>query len=136
MEVKELVGNHMLDAVDFSEDSIKDWADDYQACSVCRFRLDGVVYMAIEDPDDGYRSSMREMVIDNDAKMNNVFTPQEVVGRHRTEGSYSDKDDVLELIDTSTGKTVLEVGTADVDDYYPCFVAAFHPEAMSCNQKQ
>ena len=40
----------------------------------------------------------------------------------------------LELLDCKTGKTVLEVGTENTDDYYPCFVANWSPENMACNQ--
>lgn len=30
---------------------------------------------------------------------------------------------------------MIEVGTENTDDYYPYFVAAFHPEAMTPNAK-
>lgn len=50
MELRELTGLHVLDAVDFSMSmSI---VEDPQVMS---FRVDGIVYMAAEDPDDGYR---------------------------------------------------------------------------------
>lgn len=133
MELKDLIGEHMLDAVDFSNEQVKTWGDEFEACQVMRFRLDGKCYIATEDPDDGYRSSMRELAVSYDAEMKNVFSPLKVIGRHRTEGSYGDQDDVLELIDAVTGQTVLEVGTESVDDYYPSFVASFHPEEMAHN---
>jgi len=106
-----------------------------------RFRLDGKCFIAAEDPDDGYRSAMRDLVISYDAKMKNVFEPLRVLGRHRTkspidlEGEYDlgGKDDVLELVDVVTGKIVIEVGTTEVEDYYPGYVASFHPEAMAHN---
>ena len=132
IELTDLVGKHTLDAVDFDTNSIKTWGDRFEDCQVCRFRLDGIVYSAIEDPGDGYRSSMRELAVTEDA-MTNVFPPVEVLGRHRTKGHYSGEDDVLELIDTVTGNVVLEVGTDNVDDYYPGFVASFHPENMATN---
>ena len=133
MELKDLTGKHILDAVDFSAEKVNTWGDQYEDASVCRFRLDGKVYMVIEDPDDAYRSSMKEIAVDKTAVMKNVFQPCEVVGRHRTVGSYGEEDDVLELIDTTTGETILEVGTENVDDYYPGFVANFRPEALSIN---
>lgn len=133
MELKDLVGEHLLDAVDFSDEKVKTWGDEYEACQVMRFRLDGKCYTATEDPSDGYRSSMRELAVSDDAEMKNVFEPLKVVGRHRTKREYGDEDDVLELIDVVTGKTVIEVGTCSVDDYYPGFVASFHPEAMAHN---
>ncbi|MBO9194355.1 hypothetical protein J5277_09580 [Rhizobium sp. 16-449-1b] len=133
-ELTDLVGSRRLDAVDFDNEQIKElYGDGFEESSVCRFRLDGVVYIAVEDPNDGYRSSMRTLTIANEAQMKNVFPSIEVVGKHRTEGEYSGTDDVLELVDAITGKVVLEVGTDNVDDYYPGFVASFHPENMATN---
>lgn len=128
MELKELVGQHSFDAVDFSNEQVKTWGESYECCQVMRFRLDGKVYVALEDPSDGYRSSMKDLTIAEGATMRNTFAPMMVIGRHREKGSYGHANDVLELIDAVTGKVVLEVGTTNVDDYYPIFVAAFHPE--------
>ena len=136
MELNELKGKYMLDAVDFTDEQIKSWGDMYEDCEVCRFRLDGVVYMAAEDPDDGYRSHMRDLVVDDSANMKNVFPSIEVLARHRTEQktSYSTQEsDVLELVDTTTGEIVLTVGTENTGDYYPYFVANFVPASMVTN---
>lgn len=133
MELKELAGEHLLDAVDFSNEQVKTWGEQFEDCQVMRFRLDGKVYVAVDDPDDGYRSHMNDLTVSEDATMKNVFEPVKVIGRHREKGSYGDVDDVLELIDAGTGQLVLEVGTESTDDYYPCFVASFHPEAMTPN---
>ena len=135
MELKELVGEHMLDAVDFSDEQVKTWGDQFEACQVMRFRLDGKVYVAVEDPSDGYRSCMNDLAVADDATMKNTFSPVKVIGRHREKGNYGEADDVLELIDAGTGNLALEVGTVNTDDYYPCFVAAFHPEALTPNAK-
>lgn len=134
VDLKSLVGPHILDAVDFSVEQVANWGDTLEDAQHCRFRLDGVVYIAVENPDDGYRSSMRHLLI-GAGEMTNVFPPLKVIGRHREkgEGSWAGTDDVLELIDEQTGKTVLEVGTDNIDDYYPGFVASFHPEAMAHN---
>lgn len=135
MELNGLAGKHSLDAVDFSTEQVPAYegADYFEDSQVCRFRLNGTVYVAMEDPSDGYRSSMRNLHTDAAAKMVNVFPSVEVVGRHRELGRYGDQDDILELIDVTTGKVVLEVGTVSVDDYYPSFVASFHPENMASN---
>lgn len=134
MEIKELVGEHMLDAVDFSREQVKKWGSEFASCQVMRFRLDGKCYIAAEDQEDGYRSHMRDLTVIEGAVMKNVFTSVMVAGRHRTKGSYgSEEDDILELIDVVTGRIVLEVGTEDVSNDYPGFVASFHPEAMAPN---
>lgn len=133
-ELTDLIGRRRLDAVDFDSEKVKElYGDEYEDASVCRFRLDGVVYVTIEDPSDGYRSSMRDLVVANDSNMKNVFPAVDVIGKHRTGGEYGRVDDVLELVDALTGKVVLEVGTDNVDDYYPGFVASFHPENMATN---
>ena len=130
MKLKDLVGEHILDAVDFDSTEVNRWGD-LEDSQVCRFRLDGNTYVAIEDPSDGYRSSMDEIRIDKKSSMKNIFGGVAVVGVHRTTGSYGDKNDVLELIDIKTGGVVLEVGTDSVDDYYPSFVARFHPQNLT-----
>ena len=132
VELVSLVGEHLLDAVDFSNEQVKTWGDEFEPCQVMRFRLNGKCYTATEDPDDGYRSSMKDLVVSDCVEMKNVFAPVRVIGRHRTAGSYG-AEDVLELIDAKTGKTVIEVGTDNSDDYYPGFVANFNPEAMVLN---
>lgn len=142
MELQDLVGNHILDAVDFSNEQVKTWGDEFEDCEVVRFRLNGQVFAATEDPSDGYRSSMRDIASLGDVPMQNVFRPQAVVGRYQSErpayegADYTYQCDILELVDARTGKVVLEVGTDNTDDYYPSFVSSFHPEAMSCNQQE
>ena len=137
MELADLVGEHILDAVDFSNEQLKrEYSDEFETAQVMRFRLDGIVYAVVEDPDDGYRSSMQEIIVDESATMVNVFPPIKIVGRYRTEtGDKCNRADILELIDVKTGKTVLEAGTDASDDYYPSYVASFHPEAMAVNAK-
>lgn len=126
MELKDLVGEHWLDAVDFSNEQVRTWGETYEACQAMRFRLDGTAYTATEDPDDGYRSCMGDLSVAEGAVMTNTFPPLRVVGVIR--------DELLELIDVKTGRCVLEVGTDESDEYYPVFVASFHPEAMTYNQ--
>lgn len=134
MELKDFKGKMILDAVDFSNEKIKDeYSDEYEDSQVCRFRLNGVVYSAVEDPSDGYRSMMRELVVNENDQMTNTFPPTEVLCRHRTKNDWQE-DDILELVDTTTSEIVLEVGTANHDDYYPYYVANFYPEAMAINK--
>ncbi|MCR5943480.1 hypothetical protein FG152_22110 [Ochrobactrum sp. XJ1] len=134
----DLVGKHMLDAVDFTNEktSDDDWCEDSQ---VCRFRLDDVTYKAIEDPDDGYRSHLKELVLDPNAKMNNVFPAVLVVAEMKPEKpdkeawEHDRTHDILIFKDALTGLPVLEIGTDNTDDYYPSFVANFSPQNMAIN---
>jgi hypothetical protein len=130
-----LVGEHTLDAVDTFSESIKQYGSRFEDCSIIRFRLDGKVYTATEDPDDGYRSSLGTLFVSADEPMTNVFPEIRVTARKKAnDGSYV--NDTLELIDIVTGKVVVEVGTDNTDDYYPWFVGAFFPENMATNQAQ
>lgn len=126
-----LCGEHVLDAVDYTNEKIKKWGDELEDASGIRFRLDGVVYTAVEDPSDGYRSSMNNLFVDRDT-MTNVFPPIRVLAMKKPDGKY-DSNDTLQLVDVVTGKIVLEVGTDNSDDYYPSFVGAFWPEHMATN---
>lgn len=92
---------------------------------VLNFTLDGITYSAVEDPDDGWRSMMESLIVSN-AELINTFPECEVVGNMN--------DDVLELRDVKTKKIVISVGTDNLEDWYPCFVANFNPENMSINQ--
>jgi len=132
MELKDLAGEHVLDAVDFSTEHIIGWMSRLEDCNAMRFRLDGVVYVAIEDPEDGYRSYMRDLMTAESASMTNVFPPVRVVARHRTSGRF-DECDILELIDVANGNVIIEVGTENTGDYYPYYIANFHPGLMAIN---
>lgn len=134
VELKSIVGLKVLDAVDFTNERVKRWTEEWEDCSACRFRLDGKVYLAIEDPSDGYRSHLASLAqFTDEMPMENVFPPVKVLARQRPAGRYGREADILELIDIQTGGVVLEVGTDNTDDYYPSYVASFSPENMSTN---
>jgi hypothetical protein len=123
MELKDLVGEHILTGVDMD-------SKDYGDSQAIRFTLDGKTYVAVEDPEDGYRSCMGELIEINES-LPNTFKSQKVVGTMRDDTS----DDVLDLIDVKTGKIVVSVGTSNTNDYYPWFTAEFNPENMAVNAK-
>lgn len=118
MELKDLIGEHELSGCDM--ETVGD-------ATAIVFTLSGTNYRAEEDEQDGYRSSLKDIAMVSDPPKN-TFLPVKVVGR------MTDDGEILELVDAATGKTVLEVGTSNADDYYPSFVANFTPEAMSVNQ--
>lgn len=134
IDLQTLVGEHELSGVDTDTAMVKmyEWREEPEPCEVLRFVLDGVTYEAIEDPSDGYRSSMAGCYVTT-APVKNTFAPVKVVGRWRTKGEYSGTDEVLELIDATNGAVILEVGTSNVDDYYPGFCGHWHPQLMAIN---
>jgi hypothetical protein len=128
----------VLTAVDPSKNYGKlEYADD--ASAGIAFTLDGVTYAAVEDPSDGYRSCLAHVaVLPADESMATQVSPHNVAGRHVTSRkSYGDNMeicDTVELVDAITGRIVLAFGTDNADDYYPSFVAEWHPEALAANQ--
>lgn len=134
IELLSLIGEHVLDAVDTSVESTKrTYGDYYEDCELVRFRLDGKVYTAIEDPSDGYRSSLGSLILSPNDEMRNVFPPVRVLVRKKDDDRYGNTNETIQFIDLVTGKTVLEIGTDNSDDYYPSFVGSFSPENMATN---
>ncbi len=129
MELIDLVGEKMFSGIDFENEQIKTWGDNFEDCQCVNFILDGKVYTAIEDPSDGYRSNMKE-IKESSINVKNIFEPVRVLARMKEDDEYG-KNDILQLIDLRNGKIVFEVGTDNYDDYYPCWVASFSPENFS-----
>ncbi len=127
IELNDLVGEHLFTGVDESKTQIAEYEGSRHLLdsNIINFTLDGKTYSACEDPDDGYRSSMRE-IIETDTPTKNTFAPVKVLARMKIPGV--DGSNILELVCLATSKVVLEVGTDNTDDYYPSFVASFTPE--------
>lgn len=129
----QLCGEHVLDAVDTCIEKVSRYGSEFEDANAIRFRLDGAVYTAIEDPDDGYRSRMDRLFVTLDVKLANTFPPVKVLIRKKPDSPHGQSNDTLEFLDLITGKTILEVGTDNTDDYYPYFVCTFNPENMPVN---
>jgi hypothetical protein len=131
MELKELVGAHILSGVEVGceERKLHIWTE---SCNYVKFTLDGVTYKAVEDPSDGYRSYMEELEVSETPckiKLPNI----EVLCELSEVGEYEGESDVLCVYDVLSGKKIMAVGTENYDDYYPCCVLEYHPENMYCN---
>jgi hypothetical protein len=133
MMLEDLVGEHELTGVEFG--TLPKGEYDYEDANTMTFVLDGHAYCVVESPDDGYRSSMRDIFEVPIESVKNTFAPVRVLARYKERGTYSECD-ILELIDIVTAKVVLEAGTDNSDDYYPSYVANFTPENMASNQPQ
>lgn len=130
IQFEDLIGLHKLSGVDLINESIKrDYGNSFEDCETVVFILDNKTYCAAEDPDDGYRSSMKYLV-ESKSKVKNKFTSCKVLVKKSTE----DNSDILEFIDVNTGLIVLEIGTNNTDDYYPYWVGSFYPENMFINK--
>lgn len=118
----ELVGTHLFGGIDFGVNP----KDQYgETPNVVRFILGDITYEAVEDPDDGYRSSLQDITI-VETSVTNRFGPVEV--RAEIDG------DLLTFTDTTTNLPILSIGTDYSDDYYPSFVSDWHPENMAINR--
>lgn len=120
----------------------------YDPATYMYFMVDGVIYCVQEDPDDGYRSHLKDIVVVNQMPLNVWQPAEEVMGHHAQKNSelidhnfdptryYEDRCEIVQLISTATAKPVLEFGTDYSDDYYPSFVARFYPNKMGINERQ
>ena len=132
IKLKELLGDHVLTGVDL---------DSIDGAMCVRFVLDGRVIIAVEDPDDGYRSMLENIWVKNEGTVKNMFPPCKVtgawdkMGEHITRWSEGEpSQNLLAFTDNITQKPVLTIGTDYGDHYYPMFVGDFAPENMLINQ--
>ena len=135
MEFKDLIGLHELSGVEITTERVKvyEWSDTEEDCQVMKFILDGKKYMAHEDPNDGYRSTCGDLK-EYDGEIKNTFIAQKVECKMKPNGYYD--NDILQMFDIITEKLVLEVGTSDFNDYYPCCEMSFNPENMAINAER
>lgn len=143
--LESLRGLRMLDARGefVSAEPADDWRD--RDARVVILRLDGTLYWFQEDPDDGYRSSMSHVRIADARDLPDgclaTFEPRLVNCELRTkpedEHSWISRDEVLFGIDEATGMVLFEIGTENLDDYYPYFVSRWTPpDALASQSKE
>jgi hypothetical protein len=130
IEMDGLLGAHLLSGVetDYIEFKDPESYSDQDKVNVIRFILDGVSYMAVEDPEDGYRSCLGRIFIGVEVK--NVFDPIEVLCVKKEEKQH-DPCDILQMINPLISKVIVEFGTDYSDDYYPSFVSSFSPRYLT-----
>ena len=130
MKLSDLKGKHILSGIETGMTKVGfDEEGNY-----VKFCLDGVNYMAIEDPSDGYRSYLGDLVV-SDTICRYPIPDTAVLATIRETNEYSEKCDVLVLTDCKTGDVVLEVGTENIGDYYPGCVLEWTPENLWCNKE-
>ena len=123
MELKDLVGTHLMTGIETGTVKGDGWRSEND-CNYVKFRLDGVTYMAVEDPEDGYRSCCRDLEIVNEeckTKLPDIYS------------WGTEKNDILEFYDTTNKQMFMAVGTGNTNDYYPYFVFEYMPEVLHCN---
>lgn len=124
--LEKFIGQHTLTGM--SNDSIPE-AGEYgqvEECQVVRFTIDGVHFEAVQDPNDGYRSSLREVRISKNPPAVSI-DPVRVEAVMRN----APNDEVLQFVNVKTRKPIIEIGTSEANDYYPGFVGEIHPENVN-----
>lgn len=127
MQLEDLIGPHKLTYA--ARTDIKHPFDYDKDCIV--WGMDGKIYMAIEDINDGYRSSLG-LIFVADGDMYELssypeFINRNVIVRHVTKSEYYGVSDIVEFIDIETGHLWMRLGTDNIDDYYPSFIAQWYP---------
>ena len=100
------------------------------------FKVDGVVFKILEDPNDGYRSMLG--AIDYTDKHSSIFFPNPIAkvrivtydSLEEDTGFSGSKNQGYRLVDIVDGHIWLEFGTHNYDDYYPMFVFRHHPKKI------
>lgn len=133
MNLSDLVGEHILSGIEIGTMEMEIYGCT-AICNFIKFAIDGVTLLAMEDPDDGYRSYMRDLVIVEEPCK--IKLPDIRVCCTMCPDGELYKNEVLSFVDVLSGKEILAVGTENTDDYYPYCVLEWTPENMFCNMKE
>lgn len=100
----------------------------FYGCHNNCFKLDDMILEAMEDPEDGYRSSLGGVRHVLNEHENRFFKRPlaRVVLKEYSGGSENTNG--WELKDMDTGHQWLVFGTCNYDDYYPYFVFNYNPD--------
>ncbi len=98
------------------------------------FKVDGVVFKVLEDPDDGYRSYLK--TVDYTNEHNSIFfkSPLALVkietydDQDEDNGYINQANQGYRLVDVVDGHVWLRFGTHNYDDYYPMFIFSHRPK--------
>ena len=132
MKLADLKGKHILSGIETGMTKVPDGYG--EEGNYVKFCLDGTNYMAIEDPSDGWRSYLADIVV-SDTPCKIQIPDTEVMATIRDTDKYGENSEVLVLTDCKTANIVLEVGTENVGDYYPLCVLEWTPENLWCNKE-
>jgi hypothetical protein len=97
---------------------------DFYGASENQFKLGDVVWEAIEDECDGYRSCLGTVEVKESSAIFFKLTIAEVTLLIDSDGYF----DGYQLVDTSDGHVWLRFGTDNTEDYYPCFTFQYSPK--------
>lgn len=128
MELQDLVGLHDLSGIEIGKMVLKAVYYGEQRCNFVKFTIDGVHYLAVEDPDDGYRSFCRDLTTSDEAPR--FSFPPKAVKCYMECSDDCCHNDILIVENRVTGETILEIGTEDIDEDCPCFHLVCNPKGI------
>lgn len=135
MELKKLKGKHIFTGVELGSTKVQSYEDGpFENANYVKFELDDITYIAVEDPDDGYRSYMKELSISKESIKYKIPSLLVTCIYEAKNDGYT--CDILRFVDVENGETFLRIGTADTDDYYPYCVFEYKPENLHFNQNK
>lgn len=133
--ISDLVGRHILTTAAIFSEIPYGRNESKQCVSV---GIDGNTYTFVEDPNDGYRSYLEEVLVEPGINEKLALAPlinREVLIVHY-EGNASRQDDLIQIYDMDTGHLWSRIGTENTDDYYPyCILEWNAMEPNGCNMK-
>lgn len=136
MKLRDLVGTHLMTGVETGTIERDCWWNKSDNCNYVKFELDGATYMAVEDPNDGYRSCCDELeIVDEKCKIElpNVLVKCKMREDSNVDGWNEEKNDILEFYDLNNKKMFMAVGTSYIDNYRQYFVFEYTPDLLSYN---
>lgn len=112
---------------------------DFYGAAENQFKLGDVVWEAVEDPSDGYRSCLGCIIVKPESQTIFFKTPISRVrvdyfkGMENPNAKYlyeRREVDFYKLVDISDGHVWLTLGTDNSDDYYPSFHFNYAPKEL------
>ena len=100
------------------------------------FKVDGVVFEVLCDPDDGYRSYMAGVIAHKPEQYNFYSLPLATVRLEKftrqpdDESGRDESTNGFQLVDTQDDHVWLEFGTHHHDEWYPSFLFSYHPKEV------
>lgn len=128
--IPDLVGMWALSGITIGV--MSDSPDGYYERNYIDFKLNGKVYRAVEDDNDGYRSMCEKILVLPTKKTETSFEPVVVYGVPRNNIGYYENE-IVDFYDIVTNKIILSIGTESVNDYYPTFIMDWIPENLCLN---
>lgn len=134
-ELKDLIGKHKLSGFDTSIPDliinlgyrIKKRYDD----GIC-FIIDGVKYQIYCDLDDGYRSYLSDLYMNESVACRNTFEPEDVF---IVDAKTLNREYEGIIIYSMDGKIVASLYTDYEDDWYPYARSEWNPDNLMVNRK-